>query len=102
MKAVTILVIYDIYSSYSTSPKEYNMQHPILVIAVSLALVSFEVDGVDTVLNDNNEGELEETVGAKMPQRRLNSDQKPKMGVVGLGDMGHGHGHNHHPNKVSL
>ena len=78
------------------------MQHPILVIAVGLALVSFEVDGVDTVSNDTNDGNLEETLGAKMPQRRLNSDQKLKMGVVGLGDVGHGHGHNHHPNKVGL
>ena len=102
MKATAILFVYDIYSSYATSSIEYNMQHPIIVIAVSLTLLSFQVDCVDTISNNNSDGELKETLSDKVPQRRLNSDQMLKMGVVGLGDVGHGHGHLHHPNKVSV
>ena len=39
------------------------MQHPILVLAVSLWLVSLGVDSVDTVSNDNKQSESEETLG---------------------------------------
>ena len=85
----------------------YIMQHPILVIAVSLALVSFEVDGVDTISDKMNEADADETLSAKVVERRLNSNPKIKMAVGGLGDPhhnlgGHGHGHQHHPNKVRL
>ena len=80
------------------------MKHPILVIAVSLALLSFEVDCVDTISDKKkNEGEAEDYFSAKVKERRLNSDSNPKLVIAGLGDVGvgHGHGHNHHPNKVS-
>ncbi len=79
------------------------MKHPILVIAVSLALLSFEVDCVDTISDKKkNEGEAEDYFSAKVKERRLNSDSNPKLVIAGLGDVGvgHGHGHNHHPNKV--
>ena len=80
------------------------MKHPILVIAVSLALLSFEVDCVDTISDKKkNEGEAEDYFSAKVKERRLNSDSNPKLVIAGLGDVGvgHGHGHNHHANKVS-
>lgn len=78
------------------------MKHPILVIAVSLALLSFEVDCVDTISDKKkNEGEAEDYFSAKVKERRLNSDSNPKLVIAGLGDVGvgHGHGHNHHANK---
>ena len=78
-------------------------EHRLLFIAFSLVLVcNYEVDSVDTVSQDQNEGKIREDLdikNTKDTQRQLNSDPKPvKMDIVGLG--GHGHGHLHHPNKV--
>ena len=78
-------------------------EHRLLFIAFSLVLVcNYEVDSVDTVSQDQNEGKIREDLDIKSTkdtQRQLNSDSKPvKMDIVGLG--GHNHGHLHHPNKV--